>query len=261
MEPRRRQGRQPCASSGLIRYCCESPIGRGRCCAGRPPGWAGDCARSGIVLFRGPCRRRALGAAGRGRRCPRSRLGPALSSPLGGRSASSSLSPAAASSLPSSSTTARSRSASRATPDCRAWRGRRAWTSGPPATPTPTCSSRSACSPPLLGVLATSRDRRRLGLVVAGLGLVARRGDSARRPARSGLDAGVQASRFAGATAVLEDGFYAELAAAAGLVLAGLLYYARPCRIRINSSGRAASARRRRPRRRASSRARVARRA
>ena len=35
----------------------------------------------------------------------------------------------------------------------------------------------------------------------------------------AGLDAGAQASRFAGATAVLEDGFYAELAAAAGLVL------------------------------------------
>jgi hypothetical protein len=112
----------------------------------------------------------------------------------------------------------------------------------------------------LLGILAIGRDRRRLGLVVAGLG-------SAAIAAillvdlPQGLDAGAQTSRFAGATAVLEDGFYAELAGAAGLVLAGLLYYARPCRIRINSSGRAASARRRRPRRRASSPARVARRA
>ena len=51
-----------------------------------------------------------------------------------------------------------------------------------------------------------------------------------------GLDAGTQTSRFSGATAVLKDGFYAELAAAAGPVLAGLLYYARPCRIRINLS-------------------------
>jgi hypothetical protein len=74
-----------------------------------------------------------------------------------------------------------------------------------------------------------------------------------------GTDVGAQSSRFAGASAVLEKGFAAELAAAGGVVLGGLLYYARPCLIRINSSGRAASARRRRPRRRASSRARVAR--
>ena len=76
----------------------------------------------------------------------------------------------------------------------------------------------------------------------------------------AGLDEGAQTSRFAGATAVLDDGFYAELAAAAGLVIGGLLYYARPCRIRINLSGRAASARRRRRRRRDSSRRRAARR-
>jgi hypothetical protein len=65
----------------------------------------------------------------------------------------------------------------------------------------------------------------------------------------AGTDVGAQSSRFSGATAVLESGFYAELAAAAGLLLGGLLYYARPCRIRINLSGRAASARRRRRRR------------
>jgi hypothetical protein len=112
----------------------------------------------------------------------------------------------------------------------------------------------------LLGALAAGRDRRRLGLAVAALGLLAVAAILLVDLPR-GLDAGAQTSRFAGATAVLEDGFYAELAAAAGLVLAGLLYYARPCRIRINSSGRAASARRRRPRRRASSPATVARRA
>jgi hypothetical protein len=112
----------------------------------------------------------------------------------------------------------------------------------------------------LLGLIAASRDRRRLGLTVAALGLLAIAAILL-VDLPDGLDAGAQTSRFAGATAVLEDGFYAELAAAAGLVLAGLLYYARPCRIRISSSGRAASARRRRPRRRASSRARVARRA
>jgi len=74
-----------------------------------------------------------------------------------------------------------------------------------------------------------------------------------------GLDVGAQASRFAGASAVLEKGFSAELAAAGAMLLSGVLYIARPCLIRINLSGRAASARRRRPRRRASSRARVAR--
>jgi hypothetical protein len=112
----------------------------------------------------------------------------------------------------------------------------------------------------LFGVLASGRDRRRLGLIVAALGLVAVAAILL-IDLPSGLDEGAQTSRFAGATAVLEDGFYAELAAAAGLVLAGLLYYARPCRIRTNSSGRAASARRRRPRRPDSSRAAVARRA
>jgi len=111
-----------------------------------------------------------------------------------------------------------------------------------------------------LGLLAAARERRRLGLAVSALGLISVATILA-VDLPSGLDAGAQTSRFAGAEAVLEDGFYAELAAAAGLVVAGLLYYARPCRIRINSSGRAASARRRRPRRRASSRARVARRA
>jgi len=110
----------------------------------------------------------------------------------------------------------------------------------------------------LIGLLAVGRRRRRLGLAVAGLGLVAL-ATILLVDLPSGLDAGAQTSRFAGATAVLEDGFYAELAAASGLLIAGLLYYARPCRIRISLSGRAASARRRRPRRRASSRARVAR--
>jgi hypothetical protein len=111
-----------------------------------------------------------------------------------------------------------------------------------------------------LGALGLGRKRRRLGLGVAGLGLLAIAAILL-VDLPNGLEAGAQTSRFAGATAVLQQGFYAELAAASGLVLAGLLYYARPCRIRTNSSGRAASARRRRPRRRASSPARVARRA
>ena len=76
----------------------------------------------------------------------------------------------------------------------------------------------------------------------------------------AGTDVGAQSSRFSGATAVLQGGFYAELAAAAGLLIGGLLYYARPCRIRINLSGRAASARRRRRQRRDSSPRKAARR-
>jgi hypothetical protein len=111
-----------------------------------------------------------------------------------------------------------------------------------------------------LGAFAAVRERRLLGLTVAALGLVAIAAILL-VDLPKGLDEGAQTSRFTGAEAVLEDGFYAELAAAAGLVLAGLLYYARPCRIRTNSSGRAASARRRRPRPPASSRATVARRA
>ncbi|MFL5873666.1 MAG: hypothetical protein ACJ75T_09380 [Solirubrobacterales bacterium] len=109
-----------------------------------------------------------------------------------------------------------------------------------------------------LGALALRREAKRLGLLVVVLGLLSL-AVILLVDLPHGLDEGSQTSRFAGASAVLEDGFYAELAAAGGMVLAGLLYYARPCRIRINLSGRAASARRRRPRRRASSRARVAR--
>lgn len=109
------------------------------------------------------------------------------------------------------------------------------------------------------GVLALQPKRRGLGRVVVALGLLCL-AVILLVDLPAGLDAGAATSRFAGATAVLEDGFYAELAAAAGLVLGGLLYYARPCRIRINLSARVASALRRRPRRRASSRARATRR-
>jgi hypothetical protein len=106
---------------------------------------------------------------------------------------------------------------------------------------------------------ALRTERRGLGRIVFGLGLVAV-ALTLLVDLPAGLDAGAQTSRFAGAKAVLEEGFYAQLAAAAGLLAGGLLYYARPCRIRINLSGRAASARRRRRRRRDSSRRKAARR-
>lgn len=109
-----------------------------------------------------------------------------------------------------------------------------------------------------LGFLALVRERRNLGLLVAALGLLSL-AVILLVDLPAGLDEGRQTSRFAGASAILEDGFFAELSAAGGMVLAGLLYYARPCRIRISLSGRAARARRRRPRPRASSRARAAR--
>jgi hypothetical protein len=110
----------------------------------------------------------------------------------------------------------------------------------------------------LLGLACVRREQRRIGLPVLAIGLLSL-AVILLVDLPAGLDEGAQSARFAGATAVLQDGFYGELAAAFGLVLTGLLYYARPCRIPISSSGRAASARRRRPRRRASSRARVAR--
>jgi hypothetical protein len=106
--------------------------------------------------------------------------------------------------------------------------------------------------------LALRLERRGLGRVVVALGLLSI-AVILLVDLPAGLDEGAQASRFAGATAVLDNGFYAQLAAAAGLVLGGLLYYARPCRIRINLSGRAASARRRRRRRQVSSRDKAAR--
>jgi hypothetical protein len=120
-----------------------------------------------------------------------------------------------------------------------------------------------------LGLLAAWTGRNRLGRVVFVLGLISLAVVLlVDRPA--GLDAGVQATQFSGATAVLQSGYYAELASAAGLMLAGLLlvlaprlaarYHARPCRTRISLFARVASGLRRRRRRRASSRGRAARR-
>jgi hypothetical protein len=111
----------------------------------------------------------------------------------------------------------------------------------------------------IAAAFALRTERRGLGRVVVALGLLGI-ATILLVDLPAGLDAGAQTSRFSGATAVLDNGFYAELAAAAGLVLGGLLYTARPCRTRINLSERVASARRRRRRRRDSSRPRAARR-
>jgi hypothetical protein len=111
----------------------------------------------------------------------------------------------------------------------------------------------------IAALLAMRSERRGLGRVIALLGLLSL-AVVLLIDLPAGLDVGAQSSQFSGTTAVLEGGFYAELAAAAGVVIGGLLYYARPCRIPINLSGRAASARRRRRRRRDSSPRKAARR-
>jgi hypothetical protein len=77
-----------------------------------------------------------------------------------------------------------------------------------------------------LGLVSLRGGRRGAGRIVFALGLLSVAVVLfVDRPA--GLDAGAQASRFSGATAVLVEGFYAQLAAAAGMMLSGaLLVYA-----------------------------------
>lgn len=122
-----------------------------------------------------------------------------------------------------------------------------------------------------LALMALHRERRRgVGRIVFMLGLISL-AVILLVDLPSGLDVGVEASRFAGAKAVLYDGFYAQIAAAAGLMLGGVLlvvapkaaarYHARPCRTRTSSFARAVRALRRRRPRRASSRGRGGRRA
>jgi hypothetical protein len=65
------------------------------------------------------------------------------------------------------------------------------------------------------------------------------------RPA--GLDASAQLARFSGANAVLTEGFYAQLAAAGGMMLGGLLLTYAP-RTRRASAGRRRRIRARKPR-------------
>lgn len=122
-----------------------------------------------------------------------------------------------------------------------------------------------------LALAALRNDRRRgLGRIIFALGLLSL-AVILLVDLPAGLDVGTEASRFSGAEAVLYDGFYAQIAAAAGLMLGGALlvaapkaaarYHARPCRTRTNLFARAASGLRRRRRRRASSPVKGARRA
>jgi hypothetical protein len=121
----------------------------------------------------------------------------------------------------------------------------------------------------ILALAALRNERRRgLGRIIFALGLLSL-AVILLVDLPAGRDVGVEASRFSGARAVLYDAFYAQIAAAAGLMLGGALlvaapkaaarYHARPCRTRTSSFARVASALRRRRRRRASSPGRAAR--
>jgi hypothetical protein len=98
-----------------------------------------------------------------------------------------------------------------------------------------------------LAVLATRPRRRRLGPVVFGLGLIAV-AVILLIDLPAGLDAGSQKAMFAGATAVLDNGFYAELVASAVIALGGLLLAPDPQRrVRKSSLGRTQGGRRSAP--------------
>ncbi len=74
-----------------------------------------------------------------------------------------------------------------------------------------------------LSLAALRNERRRgLGRIVFGLGLLSL-AVVLLVDLPAGLDVGAEASRFTGAEAVLYDGFYAQIAAAAGLMLGGIL--------------------------------------
>lgn len=153
---------------------------------------------------------------------------------------------------------------------------------GLPAASPPTVAARTAgqahsyllIAPALLAaalaVVALRRRRPRLGRLVFALGLLSL-AVVLLVDLPAGLDAGIQATRYSGADAILESGFYLELAATVGLIAGGLLladapklaarYHARPCRTRISSFAKGVSALRRRRRRPASRPGRGARRA
>ena len=171
----------PRAGRGWPNGCARDAGARLAACAGPA------AAAAGGVLVPRPRPRRALAAPGRrARRCAARPAASAVLTPqraIGGvdrrlrRSAWSS---------PSSSTTAASRSASRATPACPS-------VARPPTVdvedrrrrPLLPAGPGRRCSPPSLGVAgACAASGRGLGRVVVALGLLSDRRDPARRPAR-----------------------------------------------------------------------------
>jgi hypothetical protein len=93
-----------------------------------------------------------------------------------------------------------------------------------------------------LALAAWRNERRRgLGRVVFLLGLIAL-GVALLVDLPAGLDASGEATRFSGAEAVLHDGFYAQIAAAAGLMLGGALLVLAPRGLRLGPRVRLARA-------------------
>ena len=143
----------------------------------------------------------------------------------------------------SSPTTARSKSAAPATPACRE-RARRRSRSGPPAKRTPTCCCRWRRSPPrwpwwsLPQPPPPRAGPRRLRARPA-----QPRGDPARRPARPASTPAPRPRASPARPPSCLDGFYAEVASAAGLMIGGLLLAWQP-RARKSSPGRTQRSRR-----------------
>jgi hypothetical protein len=78
-----------------------------------------------------------------------------------------------------------------------------------------------------LAAVALATGRRRLGRFVFALGLLSL-AVILLVDLPAALDTAAQASRFSGTSAVLDNGFYAELASSAGLMLGGLLLARKP---------------------------------
>ena len=108
-----------------------------------------------------------------------------------------------------------------------------------PARPMPTCWFPLGAVATVLGLLGAARTRRRLGLAVAGLGLVSDRHDPARRPPRRTRRGDRKNPASPGRPRSSRTASTRSSQQPRGLVSrAGLLYYARPCRIPINLSRR-----------------------
>ena len=197
---RLRAGRRPYMRAGRLLRWPAGGCGRSACssCALLGAGSSGARGRRGLGgAGRDPGQRRAHPRAGDLRRDRRLRRLPRWS--------------------PSSSTTARSRSAQPGYAGLPASPSRRPSTSKTPATPTPTCwSPVGAARRRRSASLAARRDRPRLGPGRLRARPAQRSPSSCSSTCPPASTPASQASLLLGATAVLEDGFYAELAAAAG---------------------------------------------